>query len=93
MTQIIDLGPLSHNMSFGINKLPPYCPLPWRSHLGGGDIEMLGICASVRACMCQSMRPSVTKRVSDNFKFHGPIYTIFDPVMHTTIALDEFEAE
>ena len=26
-------------------------------------------------------------------RFHAPIYTIFDPVMHTTIALDEFEDE
>ena len=25
--------------------------------------------------------------------FHAPIYTIFDPVIHTTIALDEFEDE
>ena len=39
-------------------------------------------------------RPSVTKLCwCDNFRFHGPIYTIFDPVMHPTIALDEFEDE
>ena len=47
----------------------------------GGDIEMLGIRLCVGA--------SVTKLV--NFRFHAPIYTIFDPVMHITIALDEFE--
>ena len=32
-------------------------------------------------------------RACDNFRFHAPIYTIFDPVIHTTIALDEFEDE
>ena len=36
------------------------------------------------------VRQSVTKLVSAiNFRFHAPIYTIFDPVMHTTIALEE----
>ena len=53
----------------------------------GGDIEMLG----VRLCVCPSVRVSITKR--DNFRFHAPIYTIFDPVMHPTIALDDFEDE
>ena len=46
-----------------------------------------------------SVRPSVRASVShkaclcDNFRYHAPIYTIFDPVMHTTIALDEFEED
>ena len=31
--------------------------------------------------------------VADNFRFPSPIYTKFDPVMHPTIALDEFEDE
>ena len=61
------------------------CPPPWRSHWrrggGGGLIEMLGIC------------PSVHASVYDSFRFHELIYTIFDPVMHTTITLDEFEDE
>ena len=29
----------------------------------------------------------------DNFRFPSLIYTKFDPVMHPTIALDEFEDE
>ena len=29
----------------------------------------------------------------DNFRFHTPIYTIFDFVMHTTIASDELEED
>ena len=32
-------------------------------------------------------------RYHDNFRLHAPTYTIFDLVMHTTIALDEFEDE
>ena len=36
---------------------------------GGGDREILGVCASVG------------------------VYIIFDPVMHITIALDEFEED
>ena len=49
---------------------------------GGGGIEMLGVHVSV-----------YVSSYCDNFRFHAPIYTIFDPVMHTTIALDEFEDE
>ena len=60
-----------------------YCIEP----LGGGDIEMLGVC--VRACV----RLSVRHKACDNLRFHSPIYSIFDPVMHATIALDEFEDE
>ena len=33
------------------------------------------------------------KTCYDNFIFHAPIYTIFEPVIHTTIALNEFEDE
>ena len=60
-----------------------FCPPPWRSHWG--DIEMLGVHVCVRA----SVRHKACER--DNFRFPSPIYTIFDPVMHPTIALDEFE--
>ena len=48
---------------------------------GGGGIEML--------CVRASIRESITKLVS---VIDAPIYTIFDPVMHATIAL-EFEDE
>ena len=44
---------------------------------------MLGVRPFVRHKACKR----------DNFICHAPIYTIFDPVMHTTIALDEFEEE
>ena len=49
---------------------------------GGGGIEMLG----VRVCVC----PSVTKLVS---VITSDFLHRFDPVMHPTMALDEFEDE
>ena len=30
---------------------------------------------------------------NDNFRLHAPFYTIFEPVIHTTIVFDEFEDE
>ena len=47
----------------------------------GEDIEMLGVRLCVRHKACWRIN------------FHALIYTIFDPVMHTTIALDEFKDE
>ena len=42
-----------------------------------------------RACVCVSYKACYR----DNFSFNAPIYTIFYPVMHPTIALNEFENE
>ena len=47
--------------------------------------------ASVRLSVCPSVYHKTCYR--DNFRFHTPIFTVFDPVLHTTIALDEFEDE
>ena len=62
-----------------------YCPPPWRSHWGAGHTNAghpsVRLSVHCKACW------------HDNFRFHLPIYTIFDPVMHTTIALDEFQHE
>ena len=54
----------------------------------GWDIEMLGVRPSVHLCV----RHKACK-LQVNFRFHAPIYMIFDPVMHTAIAFDEFEED
>ena len=56
---------------------------PW----GGGGVHTNAGRASVRAYVPHKARER------DNFIFQSPIYTIFDPVMYTTITLDELEDE